>query len=85
MRAIISETVADDVKKNFNRIYSFCVTLRAQTSHGSKREAGDVWSKTRSRHYCHSRFIIALSTMPIKNDAIIYDEVYRYLFYSPEF
>ena len=24
--------------------------FRAQTSHGSKREAGDVWSKTRSRH-----------------------------------
>ena len=29
----------------------------------------------------HSRFIAALSTMPIKNDAIIYDQVYRYRFY----
>ena len=34
---------------------------------------------------CHSRFIAAFSTMPIKNDAIIYDEVYGYLFYSLEF
>ena len=25
----------------------------------------------------HSRFIVAHSTMPIKNNAIIYDEVYR--------
>ena len=24
--------------------------FRAQTSHGSKQEAGDVWSKTRFRH-----------------------------------
>ena len=31
---------------------------------------------------CHSRFIVAFLTMSIKNDAIIYDEVYRYLFYS---
>ena len=34
---------------------------------------------------CHSRLIAAFSTMSIKNDAIIYDEVYQYLFYSLEF
>ena len=34
---------------------------------------------------CHCRFIAAFSTMPIKSDAVIYDEVYRYLFYSLEF
>ena len=27
----------------------------------------------------HSRFILAASTMPIKNNVIIYDEVYRYV------
>ena len=32
----------------------------------------------------HSRFITAFSKMPIKNNAIIYDEVYRYIFYSLE-
>ena len=34
---------------------------------------------------CHSRFIAAFLIMPIKNEAIIYDEVYRYTFYSLEF
>ena len=33
----------------------------------------------------HSRFITAFSTMPIKSNAMIYDEVYRYVFYSMEF
>ena len=33
----------------------------------------------------HSRFIATFSTMPIKNKAITYDEVYPYLFYSLEF
>ena len=34
---------------------------------------------------CHSCFIAAFSTMRIKNHAIIYDEVYWYLFYSLRF
>ena len=29
---------------------------------------------------CHSHFITAFSTVPIKNDAIIYDEIYWYFF-----
>ena len=29
---------------------------------------------------CHSRFIAAFSTMSVKNNAIIYDEVYWYFF-----
>ena len=33
----------------------------------------------------HSRSIAAFSTMPIKNNAKFYDEVYRYVFYSLEF
>ena len=33
----------------------------------------------------HSRFFAAFSTMPINNDAIIYDQVYRYCFYRLEF
>ena len=53
-------------------------------SHGLKQEAGNVWSKTLAID-CHSRFIAAFSAMPIKNDAIIYDEVYWYVFYSLEF
>ena len=32
-----------------------------------------------------SRFIAAFSAMPIKNYALIYDEVYRYVFCSLEF
>ena len=32
----------------------------------------------------HSRFIAFFSAMSIKNDAIIYDWVYQYLFYSLE-
>ena len=32
----------------------------------------------------HSRFIAAFS-MPIKNNAIIHDEVYRYVFYRLKF
>ena len=34
---------------------------------------------------CHSRFFAAFSTMPINNDPIIYDQVYRYCFYRLEF
>ena len=34
---------------------------------------------------CHSRFIAAFSAMSINTDAIIYDDVYWYLFYSLEF
>ena len=33
----------------------------------------------------HSHSIAAFSTMPIKNNAKCYDEVYRYVFYSLEF
>ena len=33
---------------------------------------------------CHSRFIAAFLTIPIKDDAIIYGGVYRYLFYNLE-
>ena len=33
----------------------------------------------------HSHFIAAFLTVTIKNNAITYDEVYRYLFYSLEF
>ena len=33
----------------------------------------------------HSHFIAAFLTMPIKNNAITYDEVYWYVFYSLEF
>ena len=33
---------------------------------------------------CHSRFIAAFLTMPVKDDAIIYGGVYRYLFYNLE-
>ena len=33
----------------------------------------------------HSHFVAAFSIIPIKNNAIIYDEVYRYVFCSLEF
>ena len=54
-------------------------------SYEPKQEAGDVWINRRSSHWGHSRFIAVLSTMPVKNNAIIYDELYHYLFYSLEF